>query len=52
MARKLFKPEERKRKISITISLEINEQLEELKINKSKLINWVLLEHFNKINTK
>lgn len=47
-----MKPEERKKKISITIRPEINEQLEELKINKSKLINWLLQEHFNQINTK
>jgi len=52
MARKPMKFEEKKRKFSITINPEINIQLEELKINKSKLINWLLLEHFKKINTK
>ena len=52
MARKSIKPEEKKRKFSITISPKINEQLEELKINKSKLINWLLQEHFNQINMK
>jgi len=38
-----------KSKISITILPEINLQLEDLKINKSKLINWLLVGHFNKI---
>jgi len=49
MARKQMKPEEKKIKFSITINPEINDQLEELKINKSKLINWLLAEHFNTI---
>jgi hypothetical protein len=52
MARKSIKPEEKKIKFSITISPENNGQLEELHINKSKLINWLLQEHFNKINTR
>jgi hypothetical protein len=52
MARKSIKPEEKKRKFSITISPENNRQLEELKINKSKLINWLLQEHFNQLNTR
>jgi hypothetical protein len=38
---------EKKVKISITIIPEIDCQLEELKINKSKLINWLLAEYFN-----
>jgi hypothetical protein len=50
MARKQMKPEEKKRKFSITIRPEINERLEELRINKSKLINWLLQEHFNHMN--
>ena len=49
MGRKIFNPEEKKIKISITINIEINKELEELKINKSKLINWLLLEYFNKL---
>jgi hypothetical protein len=52
MARKLMKPEDRKIKFSVTINPEINNQLEDLKINKSKLINWLLQEHFNQIGTK
>jgi len=47
MARKQMKPEEKKIKFSITINPKTNNQLEELKINKSKLINWLLTEHFN-----
>lgn len=49
MARKLMKSENRKIKFSITINPDINNQLEELKINKSKLINWLLQEYFNKM---
>jgi hypothetical protein len=49
MARKLMKPEDRKTKFSVTINPEINNQLEDLKINKSKLINWLLQEHFNQL---
>ena len=45
-----MKPEEKKIKFSITIRPEINGQLEELKINKSKLINWLLQEHFSGLN--
>lgn len=50
MGRKKIKTEEKKVKISITILPEINSELDELKINKSKLINWILREYFNKIN--
>lgn len=38
---------EKKKKISITILPEINDELYQLNINKSKLINWLLREHFN-----
>lgn len=44
-----MKPEEKKKKFSITINPEINNQLDDLKINKSKLINWLLIEHFNNL---
>ena len=50
MGRRVMKVDEKKDKLSITINPEINNQLEGLKVNKSKLINWLLLEHFNKIN--
>ena len=46
----VIKVEEKKRKLSITISFENNELLEELNINKSKLINWLLYEHFDTLN--
>lgn len=39
MARKIMKPEDKKRKFSITINPDINKQLNDLYINKSKLIN-------------
>lgn len=47
MGRKKITSDVKKVKISITILPEVNEQLEDLKINKSKLINWLLIEHFN-----
>lgn len=50
MGRKLLNKEERKKKICITISQRVNYELEEMKINKSKLINWLLNEHFNLIS--
>lgn len=52
MGRKKITSENKKLKISITILPEINIQLEDLKINKSKLINWLLIEHFNKYENK
>ena len=49
MGRKIKNEEKKKHKISITILPEINKELGELKINKSKLINWLLNEYFNLI---
>ena len=50
MGRKSKNPEEKKGKISITIS-NINFELMELEnINKSQLINWLLEQHFNSLN--
>lgn len=46
------KIEEKKIKISVTILPEINEHLNDLLINKSKLINWLLTEHFNNYGNK
>jgi hypothetical protein len=48
--RKEMTIDEKKQKVSITISPEIDKQLEELKVNKSKLINWLLQEYFTQIN--
>jgi hypothetical protein len=50
MPRKKLTPEEKMSKFSITIKPEINKKLEDLKINKSKLINWLLAEHFSHLN--
>lgn len=36
-----------KTKISITIDEEIEKKLEKNKVNKSKLINYLLQEHYN-----
>jgi hypothetical protein len=41
-----------KKKISVALSPEILNQLEEGKYNKSKLIDSLLSEHFNKENIK
>ncbi len=39
---------ETKAKISVTIDTNIYEKLVDQKINKSKLINWLLREHYEK----
>lgn len=47
MGRKKIEPKLKKAKLSVTISTENALKFEELNItNKSKLINWLLLEHF------
>lgn len=47
MGRKKIKTEEKKQKLSITISSNNAQKLSELEFtNKSKLINWLLREHF------
>ena len=47
MGRKKIDTEDKKQKLSVTISLEnaLNFDEHEIK-NKSKLINWLLMEHF------
>jgi hypothetical protein len=52
MARKTMNLEDKKIKFSITINPDINKQLNDLHINKSKLINWLLQEYFNQIILK
>ena len=48
MGRKKIKSEEKKQKLSITISSINAQKLSELEFtNKSKLINWLLREHFS-----
>jgi hypothetical protein len=49
MGRKTKTLEEKKCKISITILPEIDKELDDLNINKSKLINWLLNEYFNTV---
>lgn len=50
MGRKSKTTEEKKGKVSITISEKHYNQMVEGGINKSKLINWLLEQHFNIIN--
>lgn len=48
MGRNKINPETKKKSISIVLNKEVYQALEELNIeNKSKLINWVLKEHFS-----
>jgi len=50
MGRVKIKPENKKRSISIALDKDVYNTLDELDIkNKSKLINWILKEHFNLI---
>lgn len=47
MGRKKINKEEKKQKLSVTISSNNAQKLNELEFtNKSKLINWLLKEHF------
>jgi hypothetical protein len=50
MGRKIKSQEEKKGKISITISTTNFQAMEIEEINKSQLINWLLEQHFNSIN--
>ncbi len=47
MGRKTKSTEEKKGKISISISTENYDKLVTDEINKSKLIDWLLEQHFN-----
>jgi len=46
--KKLKKEEDRRRRISISISPEINDLLEEYTTNRSRYIEFALLEYFKK----
>lgn len=46
MGRKKISTEKKKAKIAITLSKENFNKLKEIEINRSKLINWLLLQHF------
>jgi hypothetical protein len=50
MGRKAKTTEEKKGKLSITISSENYDQLVKDGMNKSQLINWLLEQHFNSLN--
>lgn len=50
MGRKTKKEEEKKGKLSITISSENHAAMVAEGINKSQLINWLLEQHFNSLN--
>lgn len=50
MARKKINSENKKGKLSVTISNENYEILVKEGMNKSKLINWLLVEYFNTVN--
>jgi len=47
MGRKIKSQEEKKGKLSITVSTTNFQIMEDEGINKSKLINWLLERHFN-----
>ncbi len=49
MGRKSKTTEDKKGKISISISQENYDAINADKINKSQLINWLLEQHFNSI---
>tara|TARA_R110001599_G_C12163704_1_gene652521 strand:- start:855 stop:1031 length:177 start_codon:yes stop_codon:yes gene_type:complete len=51
MGRPKKKDDEKKGKISVTISTDNYELLSESNINKSKLINWLLEQHFGLTNS-
>lgn len=52
MGRKAKKQEDKKGKLSVTISTTNYNQLVTEGINKSQLINWLLEQHFNQLNSK
>jgi hypothetical protein len=50
MGRKVKIEEDKKDKISVSISKENYEAMVAENINKSQLINWLLDQHFNSLN--
>jgi hypothetical protein len=50
MGRKSKPQTEKKGKLSISISKENYEAMSSERLNKSKLINWLLEQHFNSMN--
>jgi hypothetical protein len=49
MARKKINPENKKQHLSIVVSSENFNRLKELDLNESKFIDWLLKEHFFKL---
>ena len=49
MARRKINPENKKKHLSVVVSPENFNRLKELNLNESRFINWLLEEHFNKI---
>ena len=49
MGRKTKTIEEKKSKISFSITKDMHDKLSESNMNKSQLINWLLEQHFNTI---
>jgi hypothetical protein len=52
MGRKTKPQEEKKTKLSLSISTDNYTQLMGSKINKSQLINWLLDQHFNSLGNE
>jgi hypothetical protein len=50
MGRKTKTQEDKKEKISVSITKENYESMDVEKINKSQLINWLLEQHFNSLS--
>jgi hypothetical protein len=50
MGRKTKTQEEKKGKVSVSVSTDNYTKLAESGINKSQLINWLLEQHFNYLN--
>jgi len=48
MGRKKLKEEEKKVKLSVAIDSFNFKKMNDYKINKSKFINWLIVEHFGK----
>ena len=48
MGRKKVSEEKKKIKISVSLDKEIENKLYELNLNKSKFINWLLVNYINK----
>jgi len=49
MARRKINPENKKKHLSVVVSPENFSRLKDLDLNESKFINWLLEEHFNKL---